>query len=200
MSPEHRKTVRHFEQSPHLHELTFSCYLRMPLLTNNVWREVLSRSLQAACEAEQFALVAFVFMPEHVHLLVWPISQKATVSRLLARIKQPVSAQIRAILESCHSPLLGELTVQERPGNTCFRFWQEGGGFDRNLFTPAAIAASIDYIHRNPVQRGLCERATDYQWSSARFHLLGIEDHTLPKLMKPEPEWFHQFGQQSEIA
>ena len=34
----HRKRVRHFHEAGHCHELTFSCYRRMPLLTNNVWR------------------------------------------------------------------------------------------------------------------------------------------------------------------
>ncbi|MDA0590521.1 MAG: hypothetical protein O2820_21470 [Planctomycetota bacterium] len=54
---------------------------------------------------------------------------------------------------------------------SCFRFWQEGPGFDRNLFGPEAITASMDYIHLNPVKRGLCEKATDWKWSSARFYL-----------------------------
>jgi hypothetical protein len=28
----------------------------------------------------------------------------------------------------------------------------------------------IEYIHNNPVRRGLVERATDWVWSSARFY------------------------------
>ena len=43
-------------------------------------------------------------------------------------------------------------------GEVRFRFWQEGPGFDRNLFTPEALAASLDYIHNNPVQRKLAGR------------------------------------------
>ncbi len=63
------------------------------------------------------------------------------------------------------------LTVRERPGKECFRFWQEGPGFDRNLFSPDAIASSLEYIHNNPVSRGLCRRAVDWKWSSARYYL-----------------------------
>ena len=29
--------MRHFHEAGHLHELTFSCYRRMPLLTNDSW-------------------------------------------------------------------------------------------------------------------------------------------------------------------
>mgnify|MGYP003508628969 CR=1 FL=1 len=190
----HRKTIRHFEDVRHLHELTFSCYRRMPLLTNDGWRKILAASLDNACIEEHFELVAFVFMPEHVHLLVLPLNSESSVSRLLARTKQPTSKQIRQLLEANQSRLIQKLTVQERPGKTCFRFWQEGPGFDRNLFSPAAIAASIDYIHTNPVKRGLCRTAVDFKWSSARFHLLGSIDPDLPTLRKPDPEWFHTSG------
>jgi putative transposase len=69
------------------------------------------------------------------------------------------------------SPLCDKLTVRERPGKTCFRFWQEGAGYDRNLTSPSAIEASLDYIHSNPVKRRLCERAIDWKWSSARWYL-----------------------------
>ena len=65
-----------------------------------------------------------------------------------------------------------ELTVRQRPGVETFRFWQEGPGFDRNLTQSKAILAAIDYLHLNPVKRGLCERAVDWEWSSARPLLL----------------------------
>ena len=164
MDSEHRKTLRRFEQLRHLHELTFSCYRRKPLLTNAAWRMLLARSLQAACDTERFALVAFVCMPEPVHLLACPRSAEAKVSRLLARTKQPVSKQIRQILEVQQSPLLNELTVVERPGKSCFRFWQEGSGFERNVFSYAAHSPRPRMVasHRNsnracPVSKALAE-------------------------------------------
>lgn len=198
MARDHRKRIQRFEQVRHLHELTFSCYHRRPLLTNEHRRSLLASSLQSACEQEQFGLIAFVFMPEHVHLLVMPLTVSSQVSRLLARTKQPVSKQIRKLLEIRQSPLLEELIVQERPGKYCFRFWQEGAGFDRNRFSPTAIEASIDYIHMNPVKRGSCHKATDFQWSSARFCLEGIIDPDLPRLTRIDPDWLNEGGVQIE--
>ena len=81
--------------------------------------------------------------------------------------------------------VLSSLTVRERPGKSCFRFWQEGPGFDRNLFTAIAVEASIVYIHVNPVKRGLCQRAVDWKWSSARFYLDQRVDSSLPRLSRP---------------
>ncbi|MCD4728564.1 MAG: transposase [Pirellulales bacterium] len=167
----HRKTVRHFHEVGHLHELTFSCYRRMPLLTNDTWREILAKCIGAAGEETAIELVGFVFMPEHVHLLVYPKTVNPSISLYLARLKQPFSKHIKDILVGQHSRLLSKLMVRERPGKECFRFWQEGPGFDRNLFSPKAISSSLEYIHNNPVSRGLCRCAVDWKWSSARYYL-----------------------------
>ena len=182
----HRKLVRHFHEPGHFHELTFSCYRRQPLLTNDGWRRHLSRSIDQANQEESVPLVAFVFMPEHVHLLVYPTQPKPDIGRYLARVKQPFSKQIKGLLEEANSPLLKNLTVRERPGKFCFRFWQEGPGFDRNLFTADAIKASLDYVHHNPVTRGLCQRAIDWKWSSARYYLLEP-----PKQQDPDLPFIH---------
>src|ERR1051325_2142503 len=81
----HRKRIHHFHEPGDVHELTFSCYRRLPLLTNNAWRTALSRSIDDACHALGCHLAAFVYMPEHVHLLVWGMTAKEQVSLFLAR-------------------------------------------------------------------------------------------------------------------
>lgn len=167
----HRKRVRHVHEPGHLHELTFSCYQRLPLLTNDLWRSNLARSLEEANREAAIELVGFVFMPEHVHLLVHLTDPTQSISRYLARIKQPFSRQIKELLVQNHSSLLQRLTIQERPGKFCFRFWQEGSGYDRNLYSGTAIEASLAYLHENPVKRGLCRHVLDWRWSSARFYL-----------------------------
>jgi len=143
----------------------------MPLLTNDCWRTELSRCIDRANLTHQFELAAFVYMPEHLHLLVFPLTTQPDIGLYLAAIKQPFSYFVSSQLEAAKSPLLSKLIVRERPGKFCFRFWQEGAGFDRNLLTVKAIESSIDYIHRNPVERKLCRRAIDFCWSSARYYL-----------------------------
>jgi putative transposase len=80
------------------------------------------------------------------------------------------------------SPLLSRLTVEERPGKTYFRFWEEGPDYDRNLTTPAVIEAAIDCIHMNPVRRALVKRSTDRKWSSASWYFLDPPRQQLPRL------------------
>jgi len=161
--------VKHVHEPGHLHELTFSCYQRRPLLTNDRWRRYLADSIRAAGEQFNFQLVAFVFMPEHVHLLTLPLDAEPAIAGYLTMAKRTTSTQVKADLQASGSRLLNELTIQERPGKTTFRFWQEGPGYDRNLFGEATILKAIDYIHANPVRRGLCRRPVDWRWSSARW-------------------------------
>lgn len=180
----YRKRVKHFHEGGECHELTFYCYRRKPLLTNDVWREMLSECITRASARHLYQVVAFVYMPEHLHLLVLPRRDASSISKYLFAIKRPFSYRIKQILIDSESPLLDDLTIRQRPGVTSFRFWQEGSGYDRNLHSAAAIEAAIEYIHMNPVRRGLCERVIDWRWSSARYYL--NDDYTpapgLPEL------------------
>ena len=129
-------------------------------------------------------------MPEHVHLLVVPMKPTSQISTLLADIKRPFSWKLKRQLDEERHPLLEELTIRQRPGVLTFRFWQEGGGYDRHLTEPGTIVATMNYIHQNPVRRGLCRRATEWQWSSAP-RLLADDISSLresPTLLRFEPE------------
>ena len=132
---------------------------------------MLSEAITAATARHHFNLIAFVFMPEHVHLLVLPRHETSSIPALLKAIKRPYSYRIKQLLIKAGSPLLEKLTVRQRPGVTTFRYWQEGPGYDRNLETRPAIEAAINYIHLNPVRRKLCETAVHWKWSSARYYL-----------------------------
>jgi hypothetical protein len=43
-------------------------------------------------------------------------------------------------------------------------------GFDFNIDRRTTLREKIDYCHKNPITRGLVERAEDWPWSSYRFH------------------------------
>ena len=189
----HRKRVRHYDLPGHCHELTFSCYRRYPLLTNDDWLEQLSRAIDSANDRHGWQLAAFVFMPEHVHLLMHPAQEASKIANLLFAVKRPFSYRIKQELTVCASPLLEQFTIQQRPNVKTFRFWQEGPGYDRNLTTDKAILAAIDYLHMNPVRRGLCKQAADWRWSSARWYQSDGKhiDPALPCLTPLPAGFFH---------
>jgi putative transposase len=190
----HRKQVRHYHDPGHCHELTCSCYHQLPLLTNHPWRGLLSEAIDRANERHDYHLAAFVYMPEHIHLLVFPGQNASRIDDLLKAFKRPFSFRIKRLLQESRSRQLNQLTIRQRPGVKSFRFWQEGPGYDRNLDRAETVLTAIDYIHRNPVRRGLVARAIDWQWSSARWYegLPYEVNLRLPKLEKLPAEFLVQ--------
>ncbi len=139
-------------------------------------------------------MAAFVYMPEHIHLLIYPGANASAIDEFLSAFKRPFSCRIKRLLEEINSPLLRKLTLRQRPGAESFRFWQEGPGYDRNLDRPNTVLTAIDYIHRNPERRGLVDRAIDWHWSSARWYegLTYESQLQLPKLEKLPAEFLIQ--------
>jgi hypothetical protein len=102
--------------------------------------------------------------------IVNPATGRAYVEKRRQRFNEP--GQPRALTFSCYRrlPFLMLPRLRVREGKRLrHRVWQPGGGYDRNITTAAALRAEIDYLHGNPVQRGLVAKAEDWEWSSARW-------------------------------
>lgn len=97
---------------------------RAALLTKDSRRPMLAKGIDRAMAKHGFALAAFVFMPEHVHLAVYPDDGEAEIESLLYAVKRPYWYRIKQILRETGSPLLKKLTVPWRRGNT-FRYRQK---------------------------------------------------------------------------
>ncbi len=164
-----RKTRRAWNEAGHAHFLTYSCFRRLPLLTRDRTRRWVIDALDHTRRTLNVALWAYVIMPEHVHVLLYPHAGDYDMGRILVGLKRPVSDAARRHLEGTENDhWLDRLSV-EYPSRRVFRFWQPGGGFDHNIFWEKTVAAVIDYIHMNPVRRRLVADPQDWMWSSARF-------------------------------
>ncbi len=117
-------------------------------------------------------------MPEHVHLLLWP-HEGVKISPLLASLKLPVTKWAVAYLKE-HTPTYLDRLLDVQPnGQRAHRFWQRGGGYDRNIDTTDKAHEKLNYIHENPIRRKLVAQLEDWPWSSARAWLTG-KDEPIP--------------------
>ena len=178
-------TRRNYNTPGHAHELTFTCYRRIPFLSKDRSRQWLAEAVNAACDTHDFRLWAYVFMPEHVHLLVWPQKPDYDIAAFRRAVKSPVARKAIAYMAE-HSPKLLEQITKPRGNRVERLFWQQGGGYDRNIDNPATLRPMINYLHDNPVRRGLVERAWDWQWSSASWYRDGT---TGPCVVHPLTEF-----------
>src|SRR6266850_1310847 len=165
-----RKLRRAFDLPGHAHELTFSCHLMLPLLDRDRTRQWFVEALAAARARYRFELWAYVIMPEHAHVLLFPTGEKYSIPIILKAIKQPVARRATNFLRE-HAPTwLEKLKVTRPNGRVEYRFWTQGGGYDRNIFEPKVALASIEYLHNNPLRRGLVSTPDEWLWSSAAWY------------------------------
>jgi putative transposase len=178
-----RKRIHHRPSPTDYRYLTFSCYQRQPFLTKPRTCCWLAQALTTAQESRPLRLIAYVFMSEHVHLLLQPLRTDPDIPAFLLAIKSSVAKKARAHILKNAPDFLPRM---QSPTDHAFHFWQPGPGYDRNIFTPQELHEKIRYIHQNPVRRQLVSRATDYPWSSAADHAhlrqgpLPVHTHDLP--------------------
>ncbi len=157
----------------HAHELTFSCYKRRPFLKGNRAKQFLADAINTSLDEYNFDIWAYVFMPEHAHILIFPSEDDYSISKILKSIKQPVSRKMIGYLRKHNPEALKHLeTGYKVPTH---KFWQSGGGYDRNYWSTEEIRSQVNYIHDNPVRRGLVEDPREWKWSSVRFWETGEE-------------------------
>ncbi len=154
-----------------VHCLTFSTFGRQPFFPGHHAGRWFLDALGEARRVCPFHLFAYVAMPEHVHLVLQP-PPGVQMRSVLWRIKWPVTCKALAWVRRNQPGFLPRLADVQPSGKVSYRFWQRGGGYDRNLRSASDVHEKIGYIHDNPVRRGLVTRAEDWPLSSAGDWLL----------------------------
>jgi len=154
-----RKLKRYYGQHD-LHFITCSCYRRLPLLGSKRARNLFVKILGELRDAYGFGLVGFVVMPEPIHLLIGE-PMKGTPSTVLQVLKQRVSREMRRRRKT----VIGQLKFQFGAEDSWPQFWQRRF-YDFNVWSHKKKMEKLEYMHMNPVKRGLVSSPRDWVWSS----------------------------------
>jgi putative transposase len=101
----------------------------------------------------RYELLAYVVMPSHIHWVFTPL--KATGNAAKSQ-RLAITSAFKSYTALACNRLLG------RRG----RFWQEES-YDRVVRSEVELERIVRYVEHNPVRAGLCERAEDWEFSSA---------------------------------
>ena len=173
--PLKRRRRRRYDIPGHARYLTFSCWQGRPFLARDRPRLWLLEAIDAARRVHPFDLWAWCFMPEHVHLLILP-AEGVGAGAILRSIKHPVARQAVSWVRENRPAYLPRMLDLQPSGRRAYRFWQPGGGYDRNLRTAGEVREKIAYIQANPVRRGLVKSPRDWPWSSCRVWEDGTDE------------------------
>jgi putative transposase len=97
MKRRHRKN---YNDPGHAHELTFSCYRRFAFLQAQRTCQWLTAAIEASRENFNFQLWAYVFMPDHAHLILCPKEPQYDIASIRQGIKSPVASSAIKYLEN----------------------------------------------------------------------------------------------------
>jgi putative transposase len=136
-----------------LHFITSSCYRREPLLGTPARRDLVFTVLELMRVRYRFAVIGYVVMPEHLHLL----------------ISEPLISDPSKIVQAVKLSVSRRLAIA---GKFSGRFWQSRF-YDFNLWGQQKEVEKLKYMHRNPVVRGLVASPEDWRWSSYRSYAYG---------------------------
>jgi REP element-mobilizing transposase RayT len=107
-----------------------------------------------SAERESFEILAYCFMPDHLHALVTAVSNAADFTRFARLAKQRSGFQFVR--------MTGEA------------LWQKSY-FDRTLRDDECPASLVRYIIENPIRAGLASSPADYRhWGSQSYSREGL--------------------------
>ena len=141
LATEAENSQRRIQAEAYLNAGYGTCYLRDPRI---------ARLVEAALfhfDGKRYRLIAWVVMPNHVHVLV-EIFVGGSLEKVLHSWKSYTATEANKILQ--------------RHGRFWFREY-----FDRYIRNERHFTNAVRYIHQNPVQAGLVEKAEAWAYSSA---------------------------------
>ena len=126
------------------YSLRFATRDRVPHFTNPILVAGALQQILRTCDEDRFALIAYCFMPDHVHLAVRGRTTESDLQRFAKMAKQRVAHLARTQFAI---PMI----------------WQ--GGYYERIVRAQAMESLVRYILNNPVQAGLVKRPEDYPFS-----------------------------------
>jgi putative transposase len=123
-----------------------------------------------------FRLIGWVLMPEHFHLLVKPEPAEAT-SRILQDLKKQTALRILRTLREhrqhrwCQQMLVSFRLPPTVHDESRYRVWQRRF-YPFNVYSEEKRLEKLNYMHGNPVKRGMVSSPDQWPWSSFRFYYL----------------------------
>jgi putative transposase len=189
----------HFSIENSCYFLTSTTNEKKPLFRNDKYVQILCNFIYNLRSKGKMSLLGFVIMPEHFHLLIVP-SSGTKISWIMQEIKKG-SARLINKDRFCRAQGRARLPDKEvflkDPGTrgrprprvnlasdcsgsslTSKKVWMDEY-YDYVIRNEEDLIRHLQYIHNNPVKRGLVETTEQYLWSSANPNFENDLENTL---------------------
>ena len=153
-----------------IHYVTAVTFRRVPVFRSHTACSLFVETLAEVRGNYPYKLIGYVVMPDHVHLLLNPLS--SDISGLMMRLKGLSARRILDWLRvEGHTTSLAKLKLAaaQKRSHTHAVWLKDSSVID--LWSPKFIRQKLHYIHCNPVRAGLCQHPAQWRWSSYHAYL-----------------------------
>lgn len=147
----------------------------LPVLQNDIHKQILIEALQHRVHNQQLIVNAFVIMPNHFHL-IWKINNGINKADFIRDFMKFTARSILKFMFMNDDPLLRALQVKAADRKQ--QVW-ERNSLSIELYSETVFLQKLDYIHNNPIQPkwNLSKYPEDYYYSSAKFYESGGKEN-----------------------
>jgi len=172
--------VTRFNIENYCHFVTSKTYRNARIFSNEHAVKLLIQTIFEVKAKLNFLLIAFVVMPDHMHLMIVP-DKRNTISDVMRHIKGRFARRYNLLSRGINSPdygihdhRAGNLSSSykhdtHRAGNLSLpdsKVWQESF-YDHVIRNKMEFVERLNYIYYNPVKAKLVDKPEDYKYSSA---------------------------------
>lgn len=168
---------KHFHQEGHIYYVTTNVYNWIPIFIRPSFIIPLIDSLNYYRYQHQCKLIGYVIMPDHIHLLLFPIGE-SQLDEFMRDYKRFTAGRIarQAQVEGIETWVEQFKVAGKKTNRGENKVWQDSY-WDKNVFSERFIRQKLNYIHRNPLRAKLVESPEHYPYSSYRNYV--ANDDTL---------------------
>ncbi len=146
--------------------ITSVTHQRLPVFRKDEFKMIMAAALNEARKSSKFLIFAYAIMADHFHIIT---DSKLSQSETL-RYLNGISARriIGYLKESGYERSLLKLRTETKRREYKHSLWEHHSN-TFEIKTEAVLMQKVNYIHQNPVEDGLVERAEDYLYCSSRI-------------------------------
>lgn len=160
-----------------IHFVTFAVTEWVDAFTRKEYRDILLDSIKYCQKEKGLVLHAWCIMSNHIHLIA---SAKAfDLSDILRDFKKFTSKKIIKAIEDHPGESRKDWMLkifasagEQNSRNKTYQFWRQDN-HPIALYSEKFINQKLEYIHNNPVEAGIVEKAEEYLYSSAKDYYNG---------------------------
>jgi len=153
--------------------VTFTVTEWLPVFVKPEPIEIFLNSMIFCINHKELRINSFVIMPNHIHIILFNAHfDNNQLQKSITDLRKFTGNKLADYIDNNHLTSFAAIIRSKKIGDRIRQFWQPSWHAE-GIVTEQFLKQKMDYIHMNPVRKGLVSEPEDWALSSAAYWLLG---------------------------